>query len=274
MKITNNVLAIALGAVSTLLVSTGCTTVLSHGGEIIAATPPNPENELTTLIYVDSVGMNTRISVTETKKSDENAIIASKIKSVAEGDVLSKGFSIYSDNSQKPEIDIRLNVNGDVFDKSGNYFVVDSSISGSISTFPGTTYGRLVDNKIFPVSRGDRVLGLNNAYSVSADKASASVSSWLSEKLSAKALGVGVADLQIRRRALRASKDPTYIVEFVDKVSKLDGVFSCAVIEDDKANRIWKLHIVYDIAKFPAGVLNYLIGVKDLNLEKAPTTLF
>lgn len=275
MKIKNDVLALVLGVASVLLITTGCSTVIGTPKNMDETLPViESKKEPSTLVYIDNVGMSTRIVVSESKENKESKIIANRIQTAAESGIIARGFSIYSDAAQKPEIVINLNVDGDIFDKSGNYYVVDSSVSGSISTFPGTTYGRLVEKKIFPVTRGDRVLGLDKAYSVSADKASALVSSWLTEKLTAETLGVGVANISIRRRALRTSNDPKYLVEFIDKVSKVDGIYSCIIIEDDKINRTWKMHIVYDIAKFPAGVLNVLLGVKDLNLERSPTTLF
>ncbi|MBR0055885.1 MAG: hypothetical protein IJP66_01015 [Kiritimatiellae bacterium] len=205
------------------------------------------------------------VAVTATPAQADAAELAGRVQTAVEGALIGNGFTIAS---AKPDVQVALSVRQGVFDKSGEYYLLEGSVPSARVVLPEQG-GRQFATRAFPAVRGERVLGLERAVASLGDRLVPDVEKWIADTVRPAGLDMAAVTVVVRRTTVfYKSKDPIYMLRFAERVAKIDGVYSCELVAGDAAARVWEFRIVYGKSKFPGGVLNKVLDTcRDLDVE-------
>lgn len=187
--------------------------------------------------------------------------IAGDLKRAVAGALATKGFAVDADHS---DISVSLAAESSVFDQSGNYYRYDGKVVARVER---TMDRRLLGEQTFE-ARGDRKLGSAGALSALSSSMSGKVVDWVAETIAPAQAGLAANNITVTRKNAKKD-DAAYARLFVEKVGELKGVISCTVASQDAAAHSLVFRVVYLKDAFPAGILNHVAGIPELELKSA-----
>lgn len=196
----------------------------------------------------------------ETQGSDEAAKISAKeIAEATQRSLMKNGFRI---DRSASDVSVSTQVETDLFDQSGNYYVFD----GRAKTRIERAYDSSLIGEETVSARGERKLGKDEAARAVGSKLASETVAWMTKTASPSATGLTSARLTVSR-AWRLGSDAQYAKDLIDKATSIKGVLSCTQASHDYKARKMVFRIVYVEDLFPEGILNRLINDPDLNLK-------
>lgn len=205
------------------------------------------------------------VCVAATPESQEAAQLAARVQGATEAAILGNGFTIAA---KKPDILMAMSVRQTQFDKSGNYYMLEGSVPSAKVIVPNDD-AKVVSTTTFPIVKGERLLGMEKAVASLGDKIVPAVEKWTTDTVKPANFDMAAITVVIKRNSIfYKSKDPMYVNQFAERVTKMEGVYSCELISGEVATRLWEFRIVYRKSAFPGGFVNKAIETcKDLDLE-------
>jgi len=193
--------------------------------------------------------------------------VATRVAEDLAGRVLADGFTIAEGAS---DVLVALQAEVVEFDRIGNYYRHEGRLDAAV-TMPNAR--REAGKRRF-VERGDRKLGEQESLDETAAKLAGSTAEWLNTLTGNLGREIAVNDIVVRRRGLVAALSPEagrsdadYARKFIRKVSALDGVLSCELVEQDYRKNEIRFRILYYRRNFPEGMLNRLVDFSELELK-------
>ena len=236
-------LTAAAGLLAIAVFSTGCTTVLSSSHL--------------------SAGRPLRVSVDVKAENPEVATVARRLREQTAGVMTGCGYAVTP--AKEADASVAISLASSVFDKSGNFYVVDFSVPSA--TLTSRLAGDYIAAGNFEKVRGERTLDLAPAVEAAASKVVPKIIEWAPNAVNG-AVRSGRLPLNVnasasvledviscRRRSWWTSEDPVYIDSFARFLAGVDGVKSVQPL-GRSGRRTWQFRIVYDAARFPGGFLN------------------
>jgi hypothetical protein len=242
MKNTNQTLVLSMAAA--LLLLSGCATTPQI--ETRTATPAGSGAPVgaETLIPASSVG-KLNVSIQTQTLGDTPQGMAGSITNLVAGALNQERFSVIRGNA---DLTIQLNVQSELFDQSGNYFVYRGITTGNIiRNHDGST----VASETLQ-TRGPRALGANVAQQNLVGAISNDVTGWVRQSLTVDNIGIAANDLVVRVPRTRTTS--VFVSEFIQQALAIDGVSSCVLIDRDDANSEVTFRVVYFPRKIPEGI--------------------
>ncbi len=184
------------------------------------------------------------------------------IRQAVRGRLTAENFKL---NDDLPDLRVDLRVSAKPFDQTGNYWVYDGRADASVV--------RLFDQKTLGqqtfTARGERKLGQEEALASMQEALADKTATWISETAASGRSGLAAYDITLQRPALsRVWKDDSeYARFFISEVTKLNGLVSCVVAQQDYNLHTLVFRIVYYPEKFPEGLLNRLATMSQLDIK-------
>lgn len=184
---------------------------------------------------------------------------AKEVKEEAQRSLIQNGFRI---DRSAPDISVAVEVETDIFDQSGNYYVYDGRARTRIMRVYDSS---LIGDKTVAV-RSARKLGKTEAARAVGSALASKTATWITKAAAPSTTGLTSALLTVHR-AWRPGSDARYARDLIDEATSLKGVVSCRQMSHDYKVRKLVFRIVYIEDLFPEGILNRLINSPDLNLK-------
>lgn len=250
----------AAGFVLCAVIAAGCANQIGGGPSPGPDIPGEKPSELT---KADSSKLTAVVSALP--ENDEAAALAARVRTAAESALIGNGFKIAPN---KPDVIVGMSVRQSTFDRSGNYYLLEGSVPAAKIAISEDA-GKVVASTQFPTVRGERSLGMEKAVASVGDKLAPVVEKWAADSVKPENFDIAAVTVVVKRNTLfYKSKDPVYVTRFAERVSQLDGVYSCQLVAGDAKARLWEFRIVYRKSKFPGGLVNKAIETcRDLDLE-------
>lgn len=241
----------AMALVACATVATGCAS---------AKISPDQPSEITKA----DASLLTVLVAAKPEKEDA-AALAGRVETAVEGALIGNGFTVAA---SKPDVLVSLSVRQSVFDRSGEYYMLEGSVPSAKVLLPERGV-REFATKAFPIVRGERVLGMEKAVASLGDKLVPDVEKWVANTIKPAGLDMAAVTVVVRRNTVfYKSKDPIYVTHFAERVVRVDGIYSCELLSGDATARAWQFRIVYSKSKFPGGVVNKVIETcRNLDIE-------
>ncbi|MFT5198500.1 MAG: hypothetical protein ACI87O_001157 [Planctomycetota bacterium] len=267
-------IGIVISRLSVLVVSgllAGCTSVYNAGrlsdpaqaGRVesvdIAPQSQNSrtEQQLSAESSLSQLGVSVAVS---SKGPGDHKDVVSEVQREVQRAVDRKGMLMASGKS---DINIACDVRGELFDKSGNYYLYTAEGVASIVA----STGRELDRKDFDV-KGERKLGQDEAVESAGARLGVSIAQWAAGLLTPEALGLAVSDLTIHGGWLqRKSAMDEYARSFVARVRAEKGILDCRVMAQNYQNKAIRFRVVFTPEQFPEGLLNRLMAIDELKIK-------
>lgn len=252
--------------VSILLLGPGCANTGRVGPGPEIATPPSPEEEAEDAAEdaraETAVGqLNVAVS-SETGGDEETKTVAERVDNRVQSRLTSSGFKI---SEEAPDLRVALGVDTDLFDKLGTTYRYKGEVRAEVQRlFDGQLLGR----ESFSLE-GEREHSRDDALKTLADEMADNAGDWLVDTCTDGAAGVKVENVIVTRSHLLDRKDSEYADTFVRTVQEIDGVASCQLAEHNYEERRMVFRVVYFTDKLPAGLLNRLVTIDDLDMKPA-----
>ena len=250
---------IAMGTVLIFL-SQGCSTptAMRRGGTASGGAK-QPRSELTAQIAQKRLN----VSVVGKTKDKESNISASRIRNMVEESLVDAGYLV---NKKLPDLVVGLNVETDLWDRTGPYYVYKGACSASVKRHYD---GKLVGRRRFS-ARGKRIQDKGDAIVSLAEKLGAEASDWVVETSAPAKVGVAAVDLVIEHSWYNFfKKQPEYVDTFIQALEKVDGIISCRLATEDHDGKRRVFHVVYVEDKIPEGLLNRIASIEELDIKPA-----
>jgi hypothetical protein len=253
--------AVGLGVV----LNSGCATVRERetprGGAGAAGAPPAvavpPPADAT--VSADSLN----VVVVCGGNDEDGRAMAERLKGSIESALAGGGFRL---DASRPDVKVGVSATAELFDRSGSYYLFNGS-ADAVTT--RSQDGRLIGKHRFE-AKGKRTLDREPALRALSDDLARQVVPWAVETSRPQKAGLRAEELTVCFPVLStAGGRAEYAVLFAARVLKEPGVFSCVLKEEDRARRTQQFRVVYDEKRFPAGILNHLVGIAELNLRPA-----
>ena len=242
MKLKNRNHALLLGLA--LIAFSGCATTPS-----IETRSPSPVGSSAPLGADELIPASTAgrldISIVTQTVGDMPQDTASVLTNQVAGALNQERFNVTRGSA---DLTIQLNVQSELFDQSGNYFVYRGVTIGNITR---NHDGSTVASQTLQ-TRGTRALGANVAQQNLVGAISNDVASWVGQSLTVDNIGIAANDLVVRVPRTRTTS--VFASEFITQALSIDGVSSCVLIERDDANRQLTFRVVYFPRKIPEGI--------------------
>ncbi len=190
------------------------------------------------------------------------APVADAVRRKVESGLAEKQFNL---DAQAPDMQVNLTVSQTVFDRSGNYVILDGTADASVTrSFDRQTVG----HQTLTV-RADRQLGEDVAARVLGEKLGSAAAEWVVKTAGSAVIDLAAVDVTVRRpwRPFSGSDVAAYAKLFTDRVSAIPGVKSCRVVSQENADRTLVFRVLYFRQEIPEGVLNRIANVKDLGIR-------
>jgi len=190
------------------------------------------------------------------------APVADAVRRKVENGLAEKQFNL---DAKVPDIQVNLAVATTVFDKSGNYVVLEGTADASVTrAFDRQTVG----HQTLTV-RADRQLGEDVAARALGEKLGGAAAEWVTKTAASGVVDLAAVDVTVRRpwRPFSGSDVAAYAKLFTDRVSAVPGVRSCRVVSQENADRTLVFRVLYFRQEIPEGILNRIANVKDLEIR-------
>jgi len=238
--------ALSVGMVT--LLGCGCASIRSK------SLPPPPDRYT---VAAESRALNIRVR----SETDNNfREVGDAVRKAVEGRLAAEGFRIAPTMF---DIGVDLRVSVEEFDVSGEYFRFAGNVDVSVHRSPDS---RLLGRDTIAL-RGERMLGRAKALGTLADQLAQATAEFVSRAVAPDHADLGVEEITIRRGVFTRG-DATYKLRFAELVSRLDGVISCRLVDENLPDRAMTFRVVYFRENFPAGLLNRIRLIPELGLPQ------
>lgn len=135
-----------------------------------------------------------------------------------------------------------------------------------VNSVNGQTMKDVIAKKRFDVKSGD-ARSDDDALVKLSDRVSSEVSDFAAEAVNKVAKKMKLAEIVIAN-AYQPQDAAGYPTLFTERVSRMNGVYSCRVVSTDNVNRTIKAEVIYDSEEFPDGLINRLYITPELNIAR------
>jgi hypothetical protein len=135
-----------------------------------------------------------------------------------------------------------------------------------VNSVNGQTMRDVVAKKRFDVKSGD-ARNDEEALVKLSDRVGSDVADFAGNAVNKTAEKMRLAEIVISN-AWQPQDAAGYPTLFVERVSRMDGVYSCRVVATNNANRTMKAEVIYDSEMFPDGFVNRLYITPELNVAR------
>jgi len=235
------------------LLAAGCAT----RGTLGPAAPGGTEKIAATASDTQVKRINLAVTARSGGGADDLAA-ASAVRDAVQGVMAAEGFVL---NDGRPALRVDIRSEARPFDVSGEYARYEGSAEAIVERVRGA---KLLGRQTFAV-RGERKLGMAEARQAATEQLGREVAAWVAGACEPVRVELAANHIAIRRPWL-SRNDPAYARMFVEKVSALDGVTSCELVEQDYDGRRMVFAVTFYRDAFPGGLLNRLAAIRELNL--------
>lgn len=184
-------------------------------------------------------------------QDETSADLAQEMLSVAREAVGAQGFKVAFE-PDKGDVAIQLTVRKSVFDRTGEYAVMEGSVR-AIAVVPARKGYYLGETRI-DRERGERVLGDEGAMLSVRDAIAPKLVSWIGGNVTVEKTGIAAVVLPCDVSMLDENAAAKFIRDFCAEAAKIDGVARCALASQtpDRAD----FYFAYQPDKLPEGPAN------------------
>ncbi len=143
---------------------------------------------------------------------------------------------------------------------------VEVTRAPEVNSVNGQTMRDVVAKKRFDVKSGD-ARNDDEALVKLSDRVGADVADFAGKAVNKVAKKMKLAEIVVSN-AWQPQDAAGYPTLFAERVSRMDGVYSCRVVATDNANRTMKAEVIYDSEMFPDGFVNRLYITPELNIAR------
>ncbi|MBO7237521.1 MAG: hypothetical protein J6V45_05475 [Kiritimatiellae bacterium] len=143
---------------------------------------------------------------------------------------------------------------------------VEVTRAPEVNSVNGQTMRDVVAKKRFDVKSGD-ARNDDEALVKLSDRVGADVADFAGKAVNKVAKKMKIAEIVVSN-AWQPQDAAGYPTLFAERVSRMDGVYSCRVVATDNANRTMKAEVIYDSEMFPDGFVNRLYITPELNIAR------
>lgn len=143
---------------------------------------------------------------------------------------------------------------------------VEVTRAPEVNSVNGQTMRDVVAKKRFDVKSGD-ARNDDEALVKLSDRVGADVADFAGKAVNKVARKMKLAEIVVSN-AWQPQDAAGYPTLFAERVSRMDGVYSCRVVATDNANRTMKAEVIYDSEMFPDGFVNRLYITPELNIAR------
>ena len=255
MKHVRALLVVAMVPVGLSLV--GCKTTGTIGSLPPPVQPTEAPADETGVAELAVQNLNVAVAASGRERAGEQ--IADRVLRRVTDQLAERKFKL---DSSPADLDVNLAVTAEQFDAIGNYRLYKGEVEYEVVK---VSDGRKVGGGIIAES-GGRELGDAAALNSLGDKLAGQTAEQVADTCTAQAANVRAVNVTVRR-AWRLGDDSRYSANFVNTVNGFDGVLHCSLVEQSIADRTMIFRIVYEIDKFPEGMLNRLANTPALNFK-------
>lgn len=212
--------------------------------------PPPPPVFLT----AQTAPADLAVFVSARPQDGESEDLALELLSIAREAVGGQGFQVAFE-ADKADVAVQLSVRKTVFDRTGEYAVMEGSVR-AIATSPARKGYYLGETRI-DRERGERVLGDHGAMLSVRDGIEPKLVSWLGQNVTVEKTGIAAVTIPCDISMLEDENAVAkFAHDFCAEAVKIDGVARCALVsqtEDDAT-----FYFAYITDKLPEGPVNAL----------------
>lgn len=194
------------------------------------------------------------VFVSARPQDGESEDLALELLSIARETVGGQGFQVAFE-ADKADVAVQLSVRKTVFDRTGEYAVMEGSVR-AIATSPARKGYYLGETRI-DRERGERVLGDHGAMLSVRDGIEPKLVSWLGQNVTVEKTGIAAVTIPCDISMLEDENAVAkFVHDFCAEAVKIDGVARCALVsqtEDDAT-----FYFAYITDKLPEGPVNAL----------------
>jgi len=163
--------------------------------------------------------------------------------------------------SPDPDLEVKMVITTELFDRSGNFSIYQGNAAIQMSRVADRF---LVTEDLIAV-KGERKLGPVLAAQSYAENLSEGICRWLNN-FTPDRMGLATSNITIRRIKGRISD---YAINFVEKLNsgKIDGILNCTLVEQDDRHKQLTFRIVYYYDKFQFGLLNRIKQEEEFGIK-------
>ena len=143
---------------------------------------------------------------------------------------------------------------------------VEVTRAPEVNSVNGQTMRDVVAKKRFDVKSGD-ARNDDEALVKLSDRVGADVADFAGKAVNKVAQKMRLAEITVSN-AWQPQDAAGYPTLFAERVSRMDGVYSCRVVATDNVNRTMKAEVIYDSEMFPDGFVNRLYITPELNIAR------
>lgn len=143
---------------------------------------------------------------------------------------------------------------------------VEVTRAPEVNSVNGQTMRDVVAKKRFDVKSGD-ARNDDEALVKLSDRVGADVADFAGKAVNKVAKKMRLAEIVVSN-AWQPQDAAGYPTLFAERVSRMDGVYSCRVVATDNVNRTMKAEVIYDSEMFPDGFVNRLYITPELNIAR------
>lgn len=143
---------------------------------------------------------------------------------------------------------------------------VEVTRAPEVNSVNGQTMRDVVAKKRFDVKSGD-ARNDDEALVKLSDRVGADVADFAGKAVNKVAKKMKLAEIVVSN-AWQPQDAAGYPTLFAERVSRMDGVYSCRVVATDNVNRTMKAEVIYDSEMFPDGFVNRLYITPELNIAR------
>jgi len=205
------------------------------------------------------------ISVDLTGADDLSESIAYNLDASLKSALIEKGIKV---EDKDTDLILAAKIRAREFDKSGNFYLYEGDL---LSQLKLKDYKKLLATKSFEV-KGKRELGKQKAMDSCVKELEKKFVPWAADSLETMRFDLAVSRITFTniRGKLFDSKNQIQsekIQDFVRTVEKIDGIYTCELIESSYKKRSASFKVVYDKDKFKEGLLTKLDCDADLKFN-------
>ena len=210
--------------------------------------PPDP---IPQFLPAEASTADLAVFVTARPADEESSDLALELLSVARESVGAQGFQVALE-AAKADVALQLSVRKSVFDRTGNYAVMEGSVR-AIATVPVRKGFYLGETRI-DRERGERRLGDHDAMLSVRDAIEPKLVSWIGQNVIVEKTGIEAVVIPCDVSMLDENEAARFIHDFCAEAVNIDGVARCALSGQTPERA--DFYFVYQPDKLPEGPAN------------------
>jgi hypothetical protein len=245
-----------LGPALAAVVAAGCASV--KPGISDGTTFPSEGQTVTPVPATYTVSSQTEIMKISLKvdPADEKAAgFASQVRETAIGALRDRKFKIVTDGTE----DIRLGIKAgtSLYDNSADtYYTLDGTAAMRLDD---AVNGRLLAEETIR-GRNKASLGMEKAVRDVAEAMKPAIVSWIAAKVTPEQIPLEARTLRITNTDRYNGGESVFIQDFVQAMSKMDGVLRCETEARDGAAKTAAFRVLYRREKYPQGFIHAVVN--------------